>query len=350
VDYESAKLLLKTKGLKKENQMKIKIYLSAHQNPWFNLATEDYLFKNSPEDTQVLFLWQNAPSIIIGRAQNPYLECQLAQMEQDGVILARRQSGGGTVYHDLGNLNFTFISPASDYSKDKNFNIILNALTALNIHAIRSGRNDLLISHQGEDRKISGSAFRETKKIAFHHGTLLVHADLQRLTRYLSPSQKKLEAKGVPSVRSRVMNLIEISPEISIQKIQNEIIQAFAQQYSQETSPQDLNLQSLESIPSLKACYETYASWDWRYGRTLPFTHKLEERFSWGLVTLLLMIENAVIQDCECYTDSLDAIDFDPLKKALIQTRYDAKEIAHALENQPDYPKEFKQWLISEIQ
>jgi lipoate-protein ligase A len=334
--------------------MNIKIYCSAHQNPWFNLATEDYLFKNAPDQTQILFLWQNAPSIIIGRAQNPYLECQLNQIEKDGVLLARRQSGGGTVYHDLGNLNFTFISPIADYSKDTNFNILLRALQALNIPAIRSPRNDLLISHQGDDRKISGSAFRETKKTAFHHGTLLIHADLTRLTRYLAPHQKKLEAKGVPSVRSRVMNLIEIIPEISVSQVQDQIIQAFREHYAPQSSTsqeiEDLNLASLENLPSLKTCYELYASWEWRYGRTLPFTHRLEKTFSFGELSLLLSIENGVIQDCECHlSNNLENIDFTPLKTALIQTRYDANAIDLALSTQTYYPEELKAWLISEI-
>ena len=350
--------------------MKTKIYLSSHHNPWFNLAIEDYLFHHDSldalADTQILFLWQNAPSIIIGRAQNPYLECQLKKMEEDGVLLARRQSGGGTVYHDLGNLNFTFISPSDHYSKENNFNIIIKALEKFNLPAIRSPRNDLLVSYDGEDRKISGSAFRETKKRAFHHGTLLINADLDRLKNYLIPSEKKLEIKGVHSIRSNVINLNDLylknlkntqtlentespsalSPEAVTEAIMASFLTHYTEDQSLEASkPEHLNLDSLASIPSLKSCHEQYQSWDWRFGRTLPFTHRLEKEFSFGSLSLCLTIENALIQNCEGDGN----INLDPLKKALMQVKYDAGAIQQALKNLTHYPEDFKQWLISEI-
>ncbi len=328
---------------------KIKIYLSSQTDPCFNLATEDYLFRHSEAETSVLFLWQNAPSIIIGRAQNPYLECQLNQMEEEGVLLARRQSGGGAVYHDLGNLNFTFISPLSGkhaYSKAANFSILLKALHRLDIPAIRSPRNDLLIQNRGEDRKISGSAFRESKTRAFHHGTLLVHSDLEKLSRYLTPSQKTIEAKGVKSIRSHVANLVQASPNLSILQVQKALIDSFFEHYAKSTSvsPEVLDFQTLKTLDSLRQCYEQYTSWDWKFGRTLPFSHHLEHLFNFGRIKLVLDIEQAVIQSAEFIHEGSTVLNFSALKQSLIQTRYEQQALQEALSRGEDLP-EIRAWL-----
>jgi lipoate-protein ligase A len=222
------------------------------------------------------------------------------------------------------------------------------------------------VSYDGEDRKISGSAFRETKKRAFHHGTLLINADLDRLKNYLIPSEKKLEIKGVHSIRSNVINLNEhylknlkntqtlentespsaLSPEAVTEAIMASFLTHYAEDQGLEASkPEHLNLDSLASIPSLKSCHEHYQSWDWRFGRTLPFTHRLEKEFSFGSLSLCLTIENALIQNCEGDGN----INLDPLKKALMQVKYDADAIQQALKNLTHYPEDFKQWLISEI-
>jgi lipoate-protein ligase A len=191
----------------------IQVYISPSTDPYFNLALEDYLFRSVLNTQPILYLWQNANSIVIGRAQNPWTECDLDKMAQDDVKLVRRQSGGGAVYHDLGNLNFTFLNPKNspnsnlNYNKQTNLQIIINALEQFDISAKFSGRNDILVYPEISDpngKKISGSAFRETKDKAFHHGTLLVNADLEKLGAYLTPPDKKLKSKGVKSVRSRV--------------------------------------------------------------------------------------------------------------------------------------------------
>ena len=249
------------------------VYYATHENPWLNLATEDFLFQHAPTDAQILFLWRNRPSVVIGRAQNPWLECQLSEMERDQVLLARRQSGGGAVYHDLGNTNFTFISPRSAYDKNRNFQIVLRALKAFGISAIHSKRNDLLIDGP-LPKKISGNAFRENKDRAFHHGTLLLNADLNRLTHYLAPRAKQLEAKGVKSVRAAVMNLSELNPQITHETISEKLISTFFETY-RKGSLEHITPEFLTKNPSIQLQFEEYESWDWRYGKTLPFTHTI---------------------------------------------------------------------------
>lgn len=196
----------------------LRLLLSDSYDPWFNLAVEDCIFREMTTQ-RVLFLWRNAETVVIGQAQNPWKECNTRRMEEDGIRLARRSSGGGAVFHDLGNTCFTFMAGKPEYDKSVSTNIILDALKRLGIDASASGRNDLVVQTAEGERKISGSAYRETADRGFHHGTLLLNADLSRLANYLNPDVKKLQAKGITSVRSRVANLSEFVPDINHEQI-----------------------------------------------------------------------------------------------------------------------------------
>ena len=182
-----------------------------------------------------MFLWRNQPTIIIGKHQNPWKECHVQKLEQDGVILARRKSGGGCVYQDLGNSVFSFINPISDFSKQDfktlNNEVLINSLSSFGIKAEASGRNDMVV----DGKKISGSAYKlklgksngEGRR-SLHHGTMLLNLDLNALSRYLNPNKKKLESKGVSSVISRVMNLSEVAPHIDHDNFCSALEAAFA--------------------------------------------------------------------------------------------------------------------------
>lgn len=156
---------------------KLRLLLSESYDPWFNLAVEECIFKQMPADQRVLFLWRNDNTVVIGRAQNPWKECNTRKMEEDGVKLARRSSGGGAVFHDLGNTCFTFMAGKPEYNKTISTQIILDGLSKAGIQATASGRNDLVVPLADGERKISGSAYKETKDRGFHHGTLLINAD-----------------------------------------------------------------------------------------------------------------------------------------------------------------------------
>lgn len=169
----------------------LRLLISDSYDPWFNPAVEECIFRQMPATQRVLFLWRNADTVVIGRAQNPWKECNTRRMEEDNVRPARRSSGGGAVFHDLGNTCFTFMAGKPEYDKTISTSIVLNALNALGVSAEASGRNDLVVKTVEGDRKVSGSAYRETKDRGFHHGTLLLNADLSRPANYLNPDKKE---------------------------------------------------------------------------------------------------------------------------------------------------------------
>jgi lipoate-protein ligase A len=162
--------------------MKTKLVYSDSYNPFFNLSLEEHLFQNIKEDEVIFYLWQNAHTVVIGRNQNPYRECNLREFEADRGKLARRMSGGGAVYHDLGNLNFTFILPKREFNLIKQFEVIIKALKRIGITAYISGRNDLLVN----EKKFSGNAFYHTDKTSLHHGTILIDVCPEKIQKYLN--------------------------------------------------------------------------------------------------------------------------------------------------------------------
>lgn len=308
-----------------------RVFISQSTQPWFNLAVEDAIFRNMPADQQVLFLWRNADTVVIGRAQNPWKECNTKKMEQDGITLARRQSGGGAVFHDLGNTNFTFMAGKPKYDKKISTEIVLSALKKLGINANATGRNDLVVSTINGDRKFSGSAYKETMDRGFHHGTLLLNADLTRLANYLNPDKKKLEAKGITSVRSRVINLNELLPNIDHESVCKAITASFFTHYGEHVDLEYISPENLPDLPGFKEKYQQQASWDWNFGNTPQFMHSLDERFSWGGIELHLDVKKGHIISVKAFTDSLDPTPIELLEKTLLGIEYNTTTINNAV-------------------
>ena len=269
---------------------KIKLYESKSFDPYLNLATEQYLMETVEEDACILFLWQNQNTVVIGKNQNAWKECRTTLLNEEGGVLARRLSGGGAVFHDLGNLNFTFLMPQAEYDLDRQFAVIAEAVSLLGLQAERSGRNDVL----AEGRKFSGNAFYKNGAQAYHHGTLLVNVDMDKLGRYLNPSKAKLQAKGVDSVRSRVVNLTELNPQITVASMKEAMAKAFAKVYDKPLSvitDRDFDRDAIETLR------QRNASWEWNFGQKLPFSAECEERFVWGGVQIQLSVESGIVQD-----------------------------------------------------
>ena len=276
-------------------------YIESRQfDPYVNLAVEEYLLLHCEADECILYLWQNQDTIVVGRNQNAWRECRVEALEQDGGRLARRLSGGGAVYHDLGNLNFTFIVRQDNYDLDRQMEVIVTALKKLGIRAEKSGRNDVLV----DGRKVSGNAYYRQGDRCYHHGTLMVSVNLKDLGKYLTVSKEKLKSKGVASVRSRVANLTEFLPELTIDRLKETLRSAFEQVYG--LPAKDLKVEDL-CKEELEKTREKYASWDWLYGRKLEFTQEFSHRFSWGEVQLQLMVDGGMVTDVEVYCDALDA-------------------------------------------
>ena len=336
--------------------MPLRILQSAVTNPWFNLATEDWLFHTlgdaAKPSTHTLFLWRNSETVVIGRAQNPWVECKVDKMQADDVFLARRQSGGGAVFHDLGNTNFTFLSPKADYDQTANFTIIINALKSLGIDATLSGRNDIQVG----SRKISGSAFKHTAERSFHHGTVLVNANMQKLGDYLNPHPLKLKAKGIKSVRARVANLSEFNDSITHDILSKAIIDAFFAYYGETVPVEQLDEATLAQQPTLNAYYQQMADWDWRFGKTPEFTHHIETRFDWGMMDVHLDVTQAQISEVIIFSDALNVELIDLLKAALTGAKYSKEGIAERLDILANTHPEFavqvgdvKEWMIGEV-
>lgn len=335
----------------------LRILISETFDPWFNLATEEWIFREMDPSVQTLFLWRNQHTVVIGRNQNPWTECNLAKMEADGVKLARRTSGGGAVYHDLGNTCFTFLSPRDGYDRSTNSTIILNALKPLRIEAEASGRNDLIVQDADGPKKFSGSAFRETRDRAFHHGTVLMSADLSLLSQYLTPHPKKMQSKGRTSVRARVINLNEISKEIRHEVFVPAVIKSFCDHYGSTVTPEILNPESLSKLPGLQARFEELASWDWRFGHAPQFQQQLSEYLSWGFVDVFMDTDHARFARIEVYSDSLFPTLIEALQSSLQGAMYAKQGVREAMSKArllaPEYVQEileFENWLLSQIE
>lgn len=294
---------------------KICHYLGESVDPYQNLAIEQYLMETVGEDSCILYLWQNRQTVVIGRNQNAWAECRTTELNRDGGHLARRLSGGGAVYHDMGNLNFTFLVSKKNYDLQKQLQVIVTACRNLGLNAQITGRNDVTIA----GRKFSGNAFFDSKGQAYHHGTLLVDVDMAQLGQYLMPSKAKLQSKGVDSVRSRVGNLRELNSDITIEAMKAALTDSFSTIFNN----------SVEKIavsphPDL---LERYRSWEWNYGQKLPFSFQWEDRLSFGCVRIEASVENGIIRRARVYTDAMDWQLPRRLEAALTGTRLDRAEL-----------------------
>jgi len=295
-------------------------------DPHYNLALEETLLTYA-EDAVILYLWQNQNTVVIGRNQNPWKECRTALLTQEGGHLARRLSGGGAVFHDLGNLNFTFLMPQPLYDVQKQLSVICRAVGSFGIEAEISGRNDVLSA----GRKFSGNAFYKNGRVAYHHGTILIDADMEKLSRYLNPSKAKLAAKGVDSVRSRVGNLGELNGEITIEGMKAAMGEAFSEIYG---GP----VEKIECAPD-PGLEDRYRSWEWNYGQRLPFSAQWEDRLSFGCVRIEARVEHGVITSAAVFSDAMDWQLPARLEQALTGSRLDRAALT---EKAPEFAEVFE--------
>ncbi|MEA4841968.1 MAG: lipoate--protein ligase [[Clostridium] symbiosum] len=303
-----------------------KVYLSRSNNPYFNLAFEEYLVHNADKNEQVLFLWQNQNTVVIGRNQNPWKECNLQELNLQQGKLVRRLSGGGAVYHDLGNLNFTFISSFSEKGVEENIGIIICALASNGIDAVFSGKNDILVLGY----KVSGNAFFVENDILCHHGTLLIDSHLEKLNSFLTVSEQKLRSKGIDSVKARVKNLKELNEAITVETLIHSLTSVFVPDGKDsviEWVNEDCMENQFTNRKDLQERVKGFESWDWNFGSSPEFNLHVSERFSWGEVDLYLIVKDGFVVDAEITTDALD-IDLPYKIKNVIKNRkFDYDEI-----------------------
>lgn len=286
-----------------------KIVISQENDPYFNLALEEELLRNAQPDEVTLYLWQNEKTVVIGRNQNPYIECDIEQIKQNGGHIARRISGGGAVYHDLGNLNFTFVCKKSQEDLTKQIAVLQKAVERFGLQVERSGRNDLTC----EGKKFSGHAFYEEDGNAFHHGTMMVDVDLSMLAKVLKPSKLKLESKGITSVKSRVVNLKELNDEISISSLSEALIDSFKEIYGENSSLVKYNRQ--EKSPDLM---KKYMDDRWIYGESPVYNASIEKKTSSGNIQAFFQVEHGLVKELKIYSDSISILDFREVENRFI--------------------------------
>lgn len=304
------------------------IYSAPTGDGWLNLARDGYFLENNKKGDVILYFYVNKNAVIIGRNQNAWKECSIANMDADGVQLVRRHSGGGAVFHDNGNLNFSFITDEKHYDLNRQMRVILNAVSKLGLKAELSGRNDITV----DGKKFSGNAFSLAKGNRSHHGTILVNADLAKLSNYLCVSKEKMRSKGIDSVRARVCNLCELSSGLTVEAMRRLVIESFIEEYG-AASEYVFDGTALAEVEERR---ERLASWEWRFGKTPQFDFETDKRFSFGDTQIYFNSRNGVIRETKVYSDCLDTELTTEIENALTGVHFRKEEIKAALSKMKD--------------
>lgn len=297
-------------------------------DPRINLAIEEYALKNLDINESYLLFYINEPSIIIGKNQNTIEEINTDYVEKEGLHVVRRLSGGGAVYHDLGNLNFSFITKddGESFHNFKKFTEpVVTALHKLGVKAELSGRNDII----AEGRKISGNAQFSTKGRMFSHGTLLFDSEMENVVSALRVKKDKIESKGIKSIRSRVANISEfLSEKMTIEQFRSTLLDYIFD--GSDVEEYVLTEEDWKNIHKLSK--ERYQNWDWNYGKSPKFNLQHSHRFPVGSVDVRLDVNKGKIENCKIYGDFFGVGNVEDIEEKLIGTRYERKDIAGALE------------------
>lgn len=283
--------------------------LAEADNPYRNLAVEEFLVQYAAahvqEDTAILYLWQNADCVVFGRNQNPSNECRLERMEELGVLPVRRKTGGGAVFHDLQNLNFSFIVPKKYYDREISMQIVVRALQSCGIDAAVNGRNDILAG----DCKVSGNAYLSKNGVCLHHGTLLIATDTDKMDRLLTVDAEKFAGKGVRSVRSRVKNLNELMPMLTAKDYSRAIADSFLECYAGSRKADFTNIiLNDEDMECIRRMQQEYASKEWIFGHETQSLWQRKSRFDWGSCMVVYTGASYEIYSDTLYTEAFEQV------------------------------------------
>lgn len=302
--------------------------INQSSDPYFNLALEEYVIKEMGSTDDVFILWQDEPTVVVGRNQNTLEELNNDYIKKNNIQVVRRLSGGGAVYHDLGNLNFTFITAEQQkigFDFIKFTQPVIKTLGKLGIEAENNGRNDITI----EGKKFSGNAqFRYRKKI-LHHGTILFDSNLNDVSQALNANPEKIISKGVKSVRSRVTNISEwLANPLSIHDFKDILSETIS---SEEKHVEKYYLSETDLAAVNKLRKTKYLSWAWNYGNSPPFNIQKTARFDWGNIDIRLLIKKGRISTCKIYGDFFASREIAELEEHLMGTLYKEEAIGRSL-------------------
>ncbi|KAJ1650383.1 hypothetical protein IWQ61_008801 [Dispira simplex] len=311
----------------------IQCYVSKSDDPFTNLAIEEWLLRHGDPHSYILYLWRNRPCVVIGRNQNPWKECNLDAMRQYGVDLVRRQSGGGTVYHDLGNSLYTIMMPRRKFVRRISAELVARALHMIDIPAQVNERNDIVINNL----KISGSAYKITGERAYHHGTMLIHSDLSTLSECLKNDKPHLVSKGVESVRSPVTKLTEHSLTVDhgafCQAVLHEFQRTFCPSGASPLSLVPIDDQTAHSHPLISKYLANYKSWDWIYGQTPSFTNAWKPSYPWATLDISIASKHGRITQFEINSSPVSALPLNTgqdLRDLILEHPYSTETIEQA--------------------
>ncbi|MFS1663728.1 lipoate--protein ligase [Streptococcus sp. zg-JUN1979] len=307
----------------------MKYIINKSNNPAYNIALEAYAFRELVDEDELFILWINEPAIIIGKHQNTIEEINKEYTDAHGIHVVRRLSGGGAVYHDLNNLNYTIISnKAKEGAFDfKTFSKpVIDTLAKLGVEASFTGRNDLEIDGQ----KFAGNAQAYYKGRMMHHGCLLFDVDMSVLGQALKVSKDKIESKGVKSVRARVTNILpHLKEAITVEGFSDAILHQMKETYPDMTE-YVLTREDKEAIQKL--CDEQFATWDWTYGQAPEYTIERSVRYPAGKITTYANVDNSIIQSIKIYGDFFGVAGVEDIEDLLVGSRYDYTDVLAKLE------------------
>lgn len=306
----------------------MKYIVNKSNNPAYNIALEAYAFRELLSEDEIFILWINEPAIIIGKHQNTIQEINKEYIDAHGIHVARRLSGGGAVYHDLNNLNYTIISNKSEEGAFdfKTFSQpVIETLADLGVKAEFTGRNDLEI----KGKKFCGNAQAYYKGRMMHHGCLLFDVDMTVLGDALKVSKDKIESKGIKSVRARVTNIIDELPEkITVNEFSDKILAKMKETYPDMT---EYVLSEDELAKIQKSADEQFGNWDWVYGKAPEYTIERNVRYPAGKINTFANVEKSIIKNIKIYGDFFGIKDVQDIEELLIGTRYENKDVLEKL-------------------
>ena len=304
---------------------------SPSNNPHFNMALDEYAIKHLDLNDDLIILYQNEPSVIIGRNQNTIEEINSKYIKDNNIHVARRLSGGGAVYHDLGNLNFTFVTKNTEdsLSNFRKFTLpVIQVLNKLGVNAEFTGRNDITI----EGKKFSGNAQYYYREKMFHHGTILFNSDLSIVQEALNVKLDKIQSKGIKSVRSRVTNVYPyLENKITAEEFKDFLLTSILEEHNSIGNEYILSDEDIKNLDKLVK--EKFSTWEWNYGESPDFDIVKFKRYQGGKVDLRLNVKNGIIEEVKVFGDFFGSKDISELENLLISKKYEENTVREILKD-----------------